>query len=167
MKKVGDTKYQVVVSELPSFYKGLCYKIESNFHFHVASTEFWITFQRHENVDLESVSVWLTSQYDYLSLANYHLSGGYVAFKISFPFGKKEVSRIQFKQNQFQSLECEKSNPEYISKQQCLASYFNSNDYYPCPMKCIPIRMKGFKYVNDSAQLPICHKNTDEICNGG
>ena len=72
-----------------------------------------------------------------------------------------------FKQNQFQSLKCEKSHPKYISKQQCLASYLNSNNFSPCPMKCIPVRMKGFKYVNDSAQLPICTKLTDEICNGG
>ena len=127
---------------MPSFYYGLCYVIESHIHFDDPNSLFWITFERKKNINLEAVSVWLTSQYDYLSVSH-RLWGDYGAFKISFPFGDKEVSRVIFKQNELQSLNCEKSNPEYISTQQCLASYINSNNFFPCSTKCIPIRMEG------------------------
>ena len=35
----------------------------------------------------------------------------------------------------------------------CLVDNFNSEKFSPCPIKCIPIQMKGFKYVNDSKIL--------------
>ena len=110
---------------MPSFYNGLCYVIESNYYFGKVFSQLWITFERNAKVDLESISVWMTYQYDYLSIVN-HFFGDYRAFKISLPFGKKKVKNIEFKENQFHHLECEKSNSEYISKQQCLASYMNS-----------------------------------------
>ena len=47
------------------------------------------------------------------------------------------------RENELQSLECKKSDHEYHSPHQCLISYFNSKDFSPCPIKCIPIQMQG------------------------
>ena len=82
--------------------------IESNYYFGKVFSQLWITFQRNAKVDIESISVWMTSHHDYVSVAN-HFFGDYGAFRVSLPFEKKEVTKIHFKENQFHHLECPKS----------------------------------------------------------
>ena len=50
------------------------------------------------------------------------------------------------------------SDSEYISEQQCLANHFFSEDFSPCPVKCIPIQMRGFRYVNKTSDLKDCNR---------
>ena len=139
--------------------------IESNNYLDDAAMQ-WITVERNTKDKLKGISVWLTSQYDYLSVIH-DMWGNFPAFKISIPYGQVELSKVIFKQNELQSLDCEKSNAEYVSIEQCLVNYFISDDFPSCPIKCIPIQMEGFRYVNKSTQLTSCTKLADEICNGG
>ena len=70
-------------------------------------------------------------------------------------------------ENEVHNLNCKTSDPEYLSFEQCLVELFVSMDFLKCPQKCIPIQMKGFKYINESANLKDCTKLEDEICAGG
>ena len=75
--------------------------------------------------------------------------------------------RITFRETIIKSLNCKTSNTEYISELQCLVDKFNDERFSKCPIKCIPVQMKGFQYVNLSTPSINFARLDDEICNGG
>ena len=64
-------------------------------------------------------------------------------------------------------MNCKTSYAEYVSEFQCLLNIFLDEQFSPCPIKCIPIQMKGYHYVNKSISIRNCTRLEDEICNGG
>ena len=64
-------------------------------------------------------------------------------------------------------MNCKPLDTEYESVWQCFVNIFINEHFSPCPIKCLPIQMKGFNYVNKSIYIPNCAKLEDEICNGG
>ena len=128
----------------------------------------WLTVEK--IADINDVNVWMTSQYEYLSITHTprfdnrpHLT--------TIPFGSPTRIRVLAIENEVQNLNCKTSdsitNSQYLSFEQCLVDHFVSSDFLQCPTKCIPIQMKGFKYINESVYLKDCTKLDDEICNGG
>ena len=63
-------------------------------------------------------------------------------------------------------MNCKPLDTEYESVWQCFVNIFINHHFSPCPIKCLPIQMKWFNYVNNSILLPNCTKLEDEICNG-
>ena len=61
------------------------------------------------------------------------------------------------------------SKLKYVSEEQCIVRQFFSEEFSPCPVKCIPIQMKGLRYVNksNSSIVENCTRLEDELCNGG
>ena len=87
--------------------------------------------------------MWLTSQYNYLGVANEEW-GEFRPFKINIPFGTNQVPTITGQENIQIPLKCEKNYPGYVSIQQCLVDQFINTK--GCPYKCVPIQMKGYRY---------------------
>ena len=54
-------------------------------------------------------------------------------------------------------------DPDYVSEQQWLVNDFFDKDFSPCPVKCIPLQMRGYRYVNSSSDLKNCNKLDDEV----
>ena len=166
--KVGEEKYQTIVKELPSFHNGMCYIIECRVPFDpnnpVSIYSMWLTIEKTANI--KGINVWMTSQYDYLSIT--HISRfDHSPFKTTVPFGSPNRPKVLAIENEIQNLNCKTSDPKYLSFEQCLVDLFVSMDSLKCPTKCIPIQMKGFKYINESVNLKDCTKIEDEICIGG
>jgi hypothetical protein len=83
------------------------------------------------------------------------------------PFGNSQIPTITIKESTNKPLKCKDFDLKYVSVQQCLVDYFNSNDFPLCEKKCVPIQMKGFRYVKNSSNILDCTSLEDEICNGG
>ena len=115
------------------------------------------------DMDMDSVNVWLTSNYDYLKPFTVVNSG---VFQFNVLFGGTKKTRTTIMETMIKPLKC-KSSDSYVSDMQCFANLFFSQDLSPCPVKCLPIQMKGFQYANKSATIEDCTKLEDEICNGG
>ena len=113
------------------------------------------------DMDIDSVNVELTSDYEYLKTAYFP---GF--FKFSVPFGGIKVTQTTIMETMIKPLKC-KSSDSYVSDMQCYANLFFSEDLSPCPVKCLPIQMKGSQYANKSTTIEYCTKLEDEICNGG
>ena len=113
------------------------------------------------DMDIDSVNVELTSDYEYLKTAYFP---GF--FKFSVPFGGIKVTQTTIMETMIKPLNC-KSSDSYVSDMQCYANLFFSQDLSPCPVKCLPIQMKGSQYANKSTTIEYCTKLEDEICNGG
>ena len=124
IEQVGDKDYKIAVYELPSFHNGLCYVIETNIYFNDFSQEIWITVEKNEEDELKGISIWLTNEYEYLGVSHTYW-GDFNEFKISVPFGEMEIPKITITENVLQSLDCKKSDSEYVSTQQCLVDKFN------------------------------------------
>ena len=141
----------------------MCYIIESEQHFDFDSM--MVSVEKiHE--DMDSMKIWITSDYDFLSLTHYPLSDK-VPFQIEVPFQGIQISRIRFRETIIKPYNCKTSHTEYISEEQCLVNMFIDEHFSPCPIKCLPIQMKGFQYFNKSTSLINCAKLEDEVCNGG
>ena len=141
----------------------MCYIIESEQHFDFDSM--MVSVEKiHE--DMDSMKIWITSDYDFLSLTHYPLSDK-VPFQIEVPFQGIQISRIRFRETIIKPYNCKTSDTEYISEEQCLVNMFVDEHFSPCPIKCLPIQMKGFQYLNKSTSLINCAKIEDEVCNGG
>ena len=108
----------------------------------------------------------MTSQYDYVSITH-RPRFDFKPFKTTVPFGGSKKHQVSTTENEIQNLNCKTADPEYLSFQQCLIDLFDSLAFSKCPTKCIPIQMKGFKYINESFSLKDCTKIDDEICIGG
>ena len=143
----------------------MCYIIESKQHFDVDSM---IVTMEKKYMDIDSMKVWITSNYDFLYVENQNLNSEHVPFQFSVPFaGPLSTPTIKFRETMIKPLNCKTSDTEYISELQCLVNMFNDEHLSPCQIKCIPVQMKGFQYVNESTSLINCNKLEDEICNGG
>ena len=98
--------------------------------------------------------------------ATYTSRSDFFPFKCSVPFARA-TTRIKFRETLIKPLHCKTSDTEYVSGQQCFVNMFADENYSPCPIKCLPIQMKGFQYVNKSTSLTNCAKLEDETCNAG
>ena len=121
---------------------------------------------KNPEVNFKDLDVWITPEYDYMGVSA-EVFGEYTPLKIKVPFGKEQIPKIKGQECVKKPLKCKKSDPDYVSAQQCLVDRFISDDFSPCSSKCIPIQMKGFKYLNNSTKLVDCTNLDDEICNGG
>ena len=152
------------MKELPSFHDGMCYVIESlqpfDFNSMTGSIE-------KIHTDIDSTKIWITSNYDFLFLTHTPVSDFEPPFKFRVPFEEVTTKRVTLTETIIKPLNCKTSDTEYQSKAQCLDNMFRAEKFSPCPIKCIPIQMKGYTYVNKSKSIPICTKLEDEICNGG
>ena len=142
----------------------MCYTIQSKQSFEFES----MTITIEKNVDIEFLKVWITSDYDFL-IPTHDAYGDFEPYQFSVPFGKVYSTRIRFKETIIKLLNCKLSDTEYLSEQQHLVNTFITRHFPACPIKCIPIQMKGFRYVNISKLTSIinCARFEDEICNGG
>ena len=122
--------------------------------------------KRTKLLGIDSLKVWLTSNYDYLGATQDDIRD-FPYYKFNVPFGEIYSPRIRFKETIIKPLNCKLSDIEYISKEQCLVNIFITERFSACPLKCVPIQMNGFQYVNYSASVIKCNRVEDEICMGG
>ena len=141
----------------------MCYIIESKQHFHFNSMTGTI---EKIDMDINFVKIWITSNYDFFD-ATTNAKSSLVPFQFTVPFGKISYTQITFGETIIKPLNCKSSDSERVSEWQCIVNIFMNEHFSPCPIKCIPIQMKGFNYVNKSIYIPNCAKLEDEICNGG
>ena len=163
--QVGNKTYKVNVKELPSFHKGMCYLIESMSN-HTSSDWITVTVKKNKDVDIKFVQVTMTSKHDYLGVTHYFW-GDFMPYRFIVYFGDILVPKITTIETIKKPLHCLTSDSEYISEQECLVNHFFSANFSTCPIKCIPVQMRGFEYVNNSSNLKNCVKIKDEVCNGG
>ena len=163
--QVGNKTHKVNVKELPSFHKGMCYLIESMSN-HTSSDWITVTVKKNEDVDIKFVQVTMTSKHDYLGVTHYFW-GDFMPYRFIVYFGDILVPKITTIETIKKPLHCLTSDSEYISEQECLVNHFFSANFSTCPIKCIPVQMRGFEYVNNSSNLKNCVKIEDEVCNGG
>jgi hypothetical protein len=141
----------------------MCYIIEAKQSFDFQ----WMTGTiEKSNTDIKFVKVWLTSNYDFLVATSWQ-KGVLVPFQFTVPFGGFQYTQIILRESIIKPLNCKTSDTEYVSDWQCLVNIFFNEQFSPCPIKCIPIQMKGHQYVDRSTSLIKCDKLEDEICNGG
>ena len=142
----------------------MCYIIESKQHFDFDAMS--LTIEK-TDMAIESMKIWITSDYDFLLILNRNLKRKIVPLEFSVPFVGTKTARITLTETIIKPLHCKKSGTEYTSELQCLVNMFTNEDFSPCPIKCVPVQMKAFQYVNKSTYLISCSKIEDEICNGG
>ena len=143
----------------------MCYIIESTkqrFDFVAYMT---VSIEKRD-MDMDSMKIWITSDYDFLSITN-SAKSDHDPFQFRVPFAGIDMVRIRIRETIIKPLNCKISDTEYVSEQQCLVSTFIDKQFSPCPIKCLSLQMKGFHYVNKSTTLINCAKLEDEICNGG
>ena len=124
------------------------------------------TFEKVDK-DIESMKIWITSDYNFLLVTNTHQKREIVPFRFRVDFAETYTPRITLRETIIKPLICKTSDTEYVSEMQCLFNIFINENFSPCPIKCTPIQLKGFQYVNKSSPLKNCEKLEDEICNGG
>jgi hypothetical protein len=141
----------------------MCYIIESKQQFDV---NLMTATVEKSNTDINFVKVWITSNNDFLVTTSM-LESFLVPFQFTVPFGEIRYTQITIKESMIKPLNCKKSDTEYVSEWQCFVNIFINEHFSQCPIKCIPIQMIGFNYVNKSISLPNCAIREDEICMGG
>ena len=124
-----------------------------------------VVIEKQEDKEIDSVNVMVTSDYDYLKPVYFPMRNTGV-FEFRVPFGGIYKTQTEPMETMIKPLKC-KSSDSYVSDMQCFANLFFSEDSSSCPVKCLPIQMKGFQYANMSATIEDCTKLEDEICNGG
>ena len=143
----------------------MCYIIEFTDKY-ISSNAPTVTVRRYEGVKMDYVKWTLTSDHDYLGVTHNKMWIDFMPFKFTSEFGDKMSQKITAVQTIRSPLKC-MDIADYISEQQCLANDFFDKDFSPCPVKCIPIQMRGFRYINSSLDLKDCDRLDDEVCNGG
>ena len=141
----------------------MCYIIESKQHFDFDLMT--VTIEK-SDMDINFVKIWITSNHEFLA-ATTSLKSSLVPFQFTVPFGGIHYTQITLKETILKPLYCKISDTEYVSEFQCFVNIFLDEQFSPCPIKCIPIQMKGYHYVNKSISLPNCARLEDEICIGG
>ena len=141
----------------------MCYIIESKQHFDFGTMT--VSIEK-SDMDISFVKIWITSDYDFL-VATTRLKSFLVPFQFRISFGAIDYTEITFRETIIKPLNCKTFDTEYVSQQQCLVGMFIDEQFSPCPIKCLPIQMKGHRYVNRSISLINCAKIEDEKCNGG
>ena len=141
----------------------MCYIIESKQHF---DFDLMTATIEKSDMDINFVKIWITSNYDFFA-ATTMFKSSMVPFQFTVPFGGIHYTQVTFSETIIKPLHCKISNTEYVSEFQCFVNIFLDEKFSPCPIKCIPIQMKGYHYVNRSISLPNCNRLEDEICIGG
>ena len=144
----------------------MCYVIELTDKY-LSSNAPTVTVKRNEGVKMEYVKWTMTSDHDYLGLSHNKMWIDFKPFKFTSKFGDIMSQKITAVQTIRSPLNCTMYNANYTSEQQCMANDFFDKNFSPCPLKCIPIQMRGFRYVNSSSDIKNCNKLEDEVCNGG
>ena len=109
----------------------------------------------------------MTSDHDFLGVFNSRLGKDVMPFKFTSYFRGKMNQRITTMQSIRNPLKCKMYDTDYVSEQQCFVDDFFDKDFSPCPVKCIPIQMRGFRYINSSSNLKNCKNLDEEICISG
>ena len=154
------------VKELPTFHNGMCYVIELMDRY-ISKDSLTVTVKRNKGNEMEYVKWTMTSDHDYLSETHLNMWIDYMPFKFTSLFGDMMNHKVKTVQTIRKPLKCTMYNDDYISEQQCLVNDYFAKDFSPCPVKCIPVQMRGFRYINGSSNLQNCKRLDDEICNGG
>ena len=141
----------------------MCYIIESQQGFDLDSM---IGSIEARHMDMDHLKVWITANYDFFSLTH-PTYGENVPLQFDASFYGNYIYRVRFRETIVKPLNCKTSDTEYVSDQQCLVNMFIDEQFSPCPIKCVPIQMKGLRYLNKSISLTNCAKLEDEICNSG
>ena len=144
----------------------MCYVVELMDKY-ISSQTLTITVKKSEGNHMDYVKWEMTSDHDYLGAALGLLWVDVRPFEFTSHFGENIKQKITTVETIRNPLKCKKHNPDYISEQQCLVSNFFDKDFFPCPVKCIPIQMRGFRYINSSSNLKSCTTLDEEICIGG
>ena len=144
----------------------MCYVIELTDKY-LSSNAPTVTVKRNKGVKMEYVKWTMTSDHDFLGVFNSRLGKDVMPFKFTSYFRGKMNQRITTMQSIRNPLKCKMYDTDYVSEQQCFVNDFFDKDFSPCPIKCLPIQMRGFRYVNSSFELKNCNKLDNEVCNGG
>ena len=143
--KVGDTLYQIIVKELPTFYMGMCYVIEYKHLFNANQQlpDMSVAIEK-ENINIESLKVSMTSDLEYIE-AMHDWPPDILPFKFNVPFGRKSGTEITVVETMISPLICDKSNTRYVSQQQCFVNHFLKGKHFPLIyMKARPSRFSKF-----------------------
>ena len=142
----------------------MCYLIELKEKY-ILTDNLVFTVVKNDGIKIDYVEWTMTSDHDYLGTT--YTNVGFMPFKFSSNFGDILNQKISTVQTMRHPLKCKKYNLDYTSEEQCLVSYFFNKDFSPCPVKCIPIQMRGFRYINSSSDLKNCKNLDEEICISG
>ena len=85
-------KYHFIVKELPSFYEGMCYIIESKQHF---DFDLMTATIEKSDMDINFVKIWITSNYDFFA-ATTMFKSSMVPFQFTVPFGGIHYTQVTF-----------------------------------------------------------------------
>ena len=144
----------------------MCYVIELMDKY-IPSDFLTVTVEKNEGIKMDYVKWTMTSDHEYLRVAlGFMWSTLDIPLRFNSFFGdilNQEITTVQTIRN---PLKCH-PDPDYVSEQQCLVNDFFNKDFSPCPVKCVPIQMRGFRHVNSSFELKNCNKLDNEVCNGG
>ena len=157
------------MKELPTFKEGMCYVLELKDSY-ILSQSLSLTVEKNEDIKMDYVKWTMTSDHDYLGVTTTRKVADAMPYKFTSKFGgimNPKITTVQTIRNPL-NMNCE-YHPDYVSEQQCLVFEFFDQDFSPCPIKCLPIQMRGFRYVmsNFSSDVSNCDKFDDEVCNGG
>ena len=132
----------------------MCYVIELTDKY-LSSNAPTVTVKRNKGVKMEYVKWTMTSDHDYLGLSHNKMWIDFKPFKFTSKFGDIMSQKITAVQTIRSPLNCTMYNANYTSEQQCMANDFFDKNFSPCPLKCIPIQMRGFRYVNSFSALTL------------
>ena len=157
------------MKELPTFKDGMCYILELKDKY-ILSHSLSLTVEKNEGIYMDYVKWTMTSDHDYLGVTTNRKMADAMPYKFTSNFGgimNPKITTVQTIRKPL-NMNCD-YHPDYVSEQQCLVFEFFDKDFSPCPVKCIPIQMRGFRYVmsNSSSDISNCDKFDDEVCNGG
>ena len=144
----------------------MCYVIELMDKY-IPSDFLTVTVEKNEGIKMDYVKWTMTSDHEYLRVAlGFMWSTLDIPLRFNSFFGdilNQEITTVQTIRN---PLKCH-PDPDYVSEQQWLVNDFFDKDFSPCPVKCIPFQMRGYRYVNSSSNLKNCNNLDDQVCNGG
>ena len=144
----------------------MCYVIELMDKY-IAKDSVTVTVKRNKGIKMDYVKWTMTFDHDYLAETHIKMWIDYMPFKFTSLFGEMMNHKVTTVQTIRSPLKCTMYNADYISEQQCLVNDYFAKDFSPCPVKCIPVQMRGFRYINSSSDLKNCERLDDEVCNGG
>ena len=144
----------------------MCYVIEL-MEKYLSTDSMTVTFEKNVGIKMNYIKWTMTSDHDYLVTTTRKKGADFMPFKFTSFFGAIMNPKITTVQTIRNPLKCQMYNSDYVSEQQCLVNDFFNKDFSPCPVKCVPIQMRGFRYVNSSFELKNCYKLDNEVCNGG
>ena len=162
---MGNKTYQVEVKELPTFHEGMCYVIELKDKY-ILKNSMTLTVEKNEEIKLDYIKWTMTSDHDYLGVTSHRKVADAMPYKFTSVFGGIMNPKITTVQTIRSPLICDEQH-DYVSEQQCLVFDFFDKYFSPCPVKCIPIQMRGFRYINSSSNLKNCKNLDEEICISG